>query len=58
MPTPAGEDLRPRNWRDEPMDVDLVDDLADVLAHMVVGSGLAEHPSVMRVMARYRKERR
>lgn len=38
----------------------LVDDLADVLAHVVVGwepllgCDLAQHPSVVRVMARYR----
>jgi hypothetical protein len=40
---------------------ELVDDLADVLAHMVVGwknvigVDLAEHPEVVRVMARYRE---
>jgi hypothetical protein len=39
---------------------ELVDDLADVLAHMVVGwepvigHDLAEHPEVQRVMKRYR----
>lgn len=41
----------------------LVDDLADVLARMVVGwevefgVDLAKHPDVVRVMARYRAER-
>ena len=41
----------------------LVDDLADVLARMVVGwedrlgVDLAQHPDVQRVMARYRAER-
>lgn len=41
----------------------LIDDLADVLARMVVGwkdqlgVDLAEHPEVHRVMARYRDER-
>lgn len=41
----------------------LVDDLADVLIHMVVGwepefgFDLAKHPDVVRVMARYRRER-
>lgn len=40
--------------------MDLVDDLADVLSRMVVGwehvigCNLAEHPDVVRVMARYR----
>ncbi len=40
----------------------LVEDLADVLSRMVVGwepelgVDLAEHPDVVRVMARYRRE--
>lgn len=40
----------------------LVEDLADVLAHMVVGwehdfgFDLAKHPDVVRVMTRYRRE--
>jgi hypothetical protein len=43
-------------------DKPLVEDLADVLAHMVVGwehdfgFDLAKHPEVVRVMARYREE--
>lgn len=47
------------NGEDKP----LVDDLAFVLASMVVGwepilgHDLAEHPEVVRVMARYRAER-
>jgi len=42
---------------------ELVDDLADVLAHIVVGwqpllkVDLAEHPEVIRVMQRYRQDR-
>lgn len=41
----------------------MVDDLADVLSRMVVGwepmlgADLAQHPDVIRVMARYRQER-
>lgn len=41
----------------------LVDDLADVLVHMVVGweptlgFDLAQHPEVRRVMARYRESK-
>ena len=48
---------------DEPPFISLADDLANVLMHMVVGWGerlgvdLAEHPEVVRVMARYRAER-
>jgi hypothetical protein len=44
-------------------EMSLVDDLADVLSHMVVGwkpvigADLAEHPEVVRVMARYRKSK-
>jgi hypothetical protein len=40
----------------------LIEDLADVLARFVVGwepvigADLAQHPDVVRVMARYRKE--
>ena len=55
------EDLRPVNSRTgEHLDIPLIDDLADVLSVMVVGweptfgFDLAEHPSVVRVMARYR----
>jgi hypothetical protein len=42
-------------------DMNLTDDLADVLSHMVVGwkptlgVDLAEHPEVQRVMLRYRE---
>jgi hypothetical protein len=42
-------------------DQPLVDDLADVLSHMVVGwqnvigHDLAQHPEVVRVLARYRE---
>lgn len=41
----------------------LVDDLAEVLVRMtigwedVIGADLAQHPAVVRVMARYRQER-
>jgi hypothetical protein len=44
-----------------PPSISLVDDLADVLSRMVVGWGdrlgvdLAQHPDVVRVMARYRE---
>ena len=44
-------------------DKTLVDDLADVLSHMVVGwkerlgVDLAEHPEVVRVMERYRESK-
>lgn len=50
------EDLLPRNWNDEPVDRPLVDDLAYVLASMVIGwqPDLSQHPEVQRVMARYR----
>jgi hypothetical protein len=55
------EDLRPINSRTgEVQDTPLVDDLADVLSHIVVGwepligHDLALHPSVVRVMTRYR----
>ena len=50
----------------EPMaerEISLVDDLADVLAHVVVGwepllgHDLAQHPSVVRVMARYQESK-
>lgn len=50
-------DLLPRDWEDKPVNSPLVDDLADVLAHMVVGNMLQHHPSVVRVMARYRAEK-
>lgn len=56
-------DYRPRDWKDEPMDIQLVDDLADVLAKTVVGwkdltgIDLADHPNVQRVLARYRAEK-
>jgi hypothetical protein len=49
---------------DEKAELPLVDDLAQVLASMVVGwedilgVDLADHPSVVRVMKRYRKERK
>jgi hypothetical protein len=50
-------DYRPINARTgEVKDISLVDDLADVLTRMVVGSALLEHPDVQRVMARYRQE--
>ena len=45
------------------VDMPLVDDLADVLMHMVVGwentlgVDLAEHPEVERVMTRYRESK-
>ncbi len=55
------DDLRPINSRTgERQDIPLIDDLADVLSVMVVGweptfgFDLAQHPSVVRVMARYR----
>lgn len=55
------EDFRPVNGRTgEVKDTPLVDDLADVLSRMVVGwearlgADLAQHPDVLRVMARYR----
>ena len=55
------EDLRPINSRTgEVLDISLIDDLADVLSAMVVGwenvigHDLSQHPSVVRVMARYR----
>ena len=55
------DDLRPTNSRTgEVMDVPLIDDLAEVLSRMVVGwephigVDMAQHPSVVRVMARYR----
>lgn len=44
-------------------EMSLVDDLADVLVHMVVGweptlgFDLAQHPEVQRVMARYRESK-
>jgi hypothetical protein len=56
------EDLRPRDWSGKPVDRQLVDDLADVLARTVVGwsdvigHDLAEAPEVKRVLARYRRE--
>lgn len=56
-------DLLPRDWNNQPVDRPLVDDLADVLSHMVVGwmsiigHDLSEHPDVVRVMARYRAAR-
>lgn len=57
----AIEALLPRNSRTgEIQFIALVDDLADVLSRMVVGWGdilgndLAQHPDVVRVMARYR----
>jgi hypothetical protein len=58
------EDLRPTNSRTgEVKDTPLVDDLADVLSRMVVGweriigHDLAQHPDVVRVMARYKEAR-
>ena len=50
----------PRDWKNDPVDRPLIDDLADVLMHMVVGwkgqlgVDLAEHQDVQRVMRRYR----
>lgn len=54
------DDLRPRDWNDEPIEKPLVDDLAWVLASTavgwepVIGHDLAEAPEVKRVLARYR----
>jgi hypothetical protein len=54
-------DLLPRDWKNDPVDRPLVDDLADVLAKTcvgwepVIGHDLAEAPEVQRVMARYRR---
>jgi hypothetical protein len=56
-------DLLPRDWKNEPVDRPLVDDLADVLSRTVVGwepilgVDLSQAPEVQRVMARYRYER-
>lgn len=61
----SDDDLRPTNARTgERKDTPLIDDLADVLSHLVAGwkpglvwmtGDLAEHPEVVRVMARYRQ---
>ena len=54
-------DLRPTDWKGDPVERDLVDDLAEVLSQTVVGwegilgFDLAEAPQVVRVMARYRQ---
>ena len=63
----GADDLLPRDWEGKPVDRSLVDDLADVLVRMVVGwesvlgnaagINLAEHPDVVRVMARYRESK-
>lgn len=56
-------DLLPRDWQNEPVQRDLVDDLADVLSRTVVGwepvlgVDLSQAPEVQRVMMRYRYER-
>jgi hypothetical protein len=59
----VSDDLLPRDWEGKPVDRSLVDDLAEVLACTVVGwepiigHDLAQHPEVVRVMARYRRDR-
>lgn len=56
-------ELLPTDRDGNPIDRPLVDDLADVLAHTVVGwestigHDLAEAPEVKRVLARYRAEK-
>lgn len=57
-PPSDSENLLPRDWRGEPVDRPLVDDLATVLSQTVVGwnPDLAQAPEVRRVLARYRQE--
>lgn len=54
----AVTDLLPRDWRNEPVERPLVDDLATVLSQTVVGwnPDLSQAPEVRRVLARYRQE--
>lgn len=58
----VSDDLLPRDWRGEPVERSLIDDLASVLSRTVVGwepiigEDLAQAPEVQRVLARYRQE--
>lgn len=57
------DELLPKDWKGDPVPKSLVEDLADVLSHTVVGwkdvlgVDLSEAPEVQRVMARFRLER-